>query len=415
MFRKLFASNELKAVIGVLDETAYRCSDNRACQSICSSVESQLLKDSRTVEEALQDGVSPREYAYTMLANSAGDELATGKYYMYGAVDRLGVGEDLLKLFDSVIDELVHMGVLAHKQAQYNKRAVREWPPGSGRAIVERQSIPTKVKHLLDCIASIMSGKSPCSFREKILKAVSDEIQMVDDSIKDICKILNGSVLEIDKLMDVATGVSSSSLSDPETLDRVDIENMSLDEAIGLWINLQDFGLYEWMNKQGFDMQTLVEIEDLLLTNDLMAYGKWLLEEFYPKWQCEVNRCYSEFMGFELSLANRIPQRRLYSGNEHFTSGVTRYYRYSRRRCEAKEGAFDVAFSFLQEVAHFCSWSEVAYELIHVLKHKDTKAVIIERHGESAFKKLAAAIDSAILFDHTKNRDLWRELRNMAT
>jgi hypothetical protein len=68
-----------------------------------------------------------------MIANTSGDMAESGQYHIYrGVLNPMGPGEDLLKIFDSAMDELVKLGDMDEKNAQEQKEAIRKNIQGVG-------------------------------------------------------------------------------------------------------------------------------------------------------------------------------------------------------------------------------------------------------------------------------------------
>jgi hypothetical protein len=124
--KKILAPKEVKAALGILDEAS--CTfDNEAFQLVRSHIEKIILTKPDEFVNLIQNGMSPRQWVYTTIANIAGDLVESGNYHMYrGVINPMGLGNDLLKLFDAAIDELTKIGALGAKKAKTEKAAIRE-------------------------------------------------------------------------------------------------------------------------------------------------------------------------------------------------------------------------------------------------------------------------------------------------
>jgi len=130
--KKIFAPKEIRAALGILDEATYTF-DNEAFQLVRNYVEKILLAKPEEFVSVVQNGMPPRQWIYTTIANIAGDLLESGSYHIYrGVLNPLGLGPDLLKLFDAAIDELTKLEALDTKRAEIEKEAIRENMKGAG-------------------------------------------------------------------------------------------------------------------------------------------------------------------------------------------------------------------------------------------------------------------------------------------
>jgi len=76
--------------------------------------------------QIVQKGKPPREYVWSAISNMAGDLVESGQYHCHrGWLNPLGPGEDLLRLFDLSIDEVLRMGAIKPDFASEQKAAVR--------------------------------------------------------------------------------------------------------------------------------------------------------------------------------------------------------------------------------------------------------------------------------------------------
>ena len=122
--KKLFAPKEIKAALGILDEASYTF-DNEAFRLVRNHIETAILAQPDKFVNIIQKGTSPRQWIYTAIANISGELVESGKYHIYrGVLNPIGAGNDLLKLFNVAVDELIKIGVLDNKNAKTQKEAV---------------------------------------------------------------------------------------------------------------------------------------------------------------------------------------------------------------------------------------------------------------------------------------------------
>ncbi|HLN29958.1 MAG TPA: hypothetical protein VK395_19610 [Gemmataceae bacterium] len=119
--KKVFASAEVKAALGVLDEAAHRY-QHLQFQMIKEVIERFLLTRSADFIRVLNEsgGRSPREWVYSQIWNMAGDMLESGRYHIYrGILDPMG--ENLLRIFDGATEQLIQMKAVDPEYAKEQK------------------------------------------------------------------------------------------------------------------------------------------------------------------------------------------------------------------------------------------------------------------------------------------------------
>jgi hypothetical protein len=126
ILKKLFAPKEVRAVLGILDEAECKF-DSPAFEKIRKIIKNAILENTRNVIKQVREGHSPRQYVYSMIANVSGDYVESGQCHMYrGVLDPMGIGGELLKIFDAAVDELVLIGAVDKDFAQEQKKGIRE-------------------------------------------------------------------------------------------------------------------------------------------------------------------------------------------------------------------------------------------------------------------------------------------------
>lgn len=131
-FKRIFGGKEIKAAFGLLDE-ANLTLNNQEFNLVRSKIEEVLKKHPDDIVKLFNSGTPPRQWAYSSIANVAGDLLETGQFHMYrGTLNPMGPGPNLLKLFDSALDELVKMGAIDLSTAETEKKALRDNMKGVG-------------------------------------------------------------------------------------------------------------------------------------------------------------------------------------------------------------------------------------------------------------------------------------------
>jgi len=124
--KKSFSKKEVKEAIGILEEASQKFGSG-GFDLVKEYVEKSILSDPKQFMDVIRKGRSARKYVYSMIANVSGDMVESGHYHIYrGILNPMGPGEDLLKIFDSAMDELVKLGDTDTKNAEEQKEAVRK-------------------------------------------------------------------------------------------------------------------------------------------------------------------------------------------------------------------------------------------------------------------------------------------------
>ena len=96
-------------------------------------IEKGINENTKQFLEVVQKWRSVRKYVYSMIANISGDMVESGQYHIYrGVLNPMGPGQNLLKIFDSAMDELVKLGDTDKENAEKQKKAIRENIKGVG-------------------------------------------------------------------------------------------------------------------------------------------------------------------------------------------------------------------------------------------------------------------------------------------
>lgn len=128
--RKILSSKEVRAALAILDEASYMFDHHHgylsgAYQLVRDIIEQVILDNPSEFTQVIRNGKSPREYIYSDIANTAGDLLESGQYHIRrGHLNPIGPGEDLWRLFNAALDELVRIGAIEPKVADEEKAAI---------------------------------------------------------------------------------------------------------------------------------------------------------------------------------------------------------------------------------------------------------------------------------------------------
>ena len=120
--KKIFAPKEVKITLNIIDEIGLNYLGT-AYPKIKKYMETVILDETRAYVDNIQSGTNPREWVLLVIAKRAGDLLESGHYHLYrGVLNPMGEGIELLKIYDSAIDELHKMQFVDKKYANGEKK-----------------------------------------------------------------------------------------------------------------------------------------------------------------------------------------------------------------------------------------------------------------------------------------------------
>ena len=126
IINRIFAPKEVKITLNILDELSLEL-DSKAFKEIRSQIEEGILADYKNVISQVKDRASARQLIYFSIANIVGEYVESGYYHIYrGVLNPLGLGNDLLSLFDMAIDRLFEDGGISEKEAKEQKAGIRK-------------------------------------------------------------------------------------------------------------------------------------------------------------------------------------------------------------------------------------------------------------------------------------------------
>lgn len=127
ILKKLFASKEVKAALGVLDELDYEC-NSYAFRLVRKQVELAILEQpEKFVSTIKRQGRTPRQKVYSYLEKIAGDYLESGSrdYYVYRGLLNPN-GEQLLRVYNHIIDRMKQIDFISEEEARKQKGDIQE-------------------------------------------------------------------------------------------------------------------------------------------------------------------------------------------------------------------------------------------------------------------------------------------------
>jgi len=135
-------SREAQAVLGLLDEAKQKLEKATPPSTVFPSryseafelVRSKILANPEGWEPLIQNERDrPRVCLYIMISTVARAHVQNGQYHIYrGMLSLLGLGNDLLRIFDGSIDKLLKMGAVEADVAEQMKDIVRTNIKGAG-------------------------------------------------------------------------------------------------------------------------------------------------------------------------------------------------------------------------------------------------------------------------------------------
>jgi len=124
--KRILAPKEVKVALNVLDDLSLEF-QTEAFETIRRQIEDAMLGDCKRVVSEVKEGISPRHLVYFAIANFAGEHVESGAYHIYrGVLNPLGLGNDLLSLFDMATDRLLEDGAISEKEAKEQKAGIRK-------------------------------------------------------------------------------------------------------------------------------------------------------------------------------------------------------------------------------------------------------------------------------------------------
>lgn len=116
---------ELAEAFEILDEATYRF--GTGFDLVREQIEKMLDSSTDQFLDVVRKGRTVRKYIYSTIANISGDMVESGQYHIYrGVLNPMGLGEELLRIFDAAMDELVRLGDTDTGNAEKQKKAIRE-------------------------------------------------------------------------------------------------------------------------------------------------------------------------------------------------------------------------------------------------------------------------------------------------
>lgn len=126
MFKEIFVSKEIKAVLGVLDDLDSEFNKFLMFPEVKIRVKETLLKNDKYISNIIiEQDIKPLRTAYSWINNISGDMLESGEYHIYRGTLNPTTGGELLQLYDISTDKLLELGDMDKAGACKHKEDVR--------------------------------------------------------------------------------------------------------------------------------------------------------------------------------------------------------------------------------------------------------------------------------------------------
>lgn len=129
--KQTVSKNSLQTLMDELNK-AEKHLNNESFHLIKGRIVKGIRKDPKSISDIIYNNKSSSTaWIYGVISNIAGDYVESGEYHIYRGVLN-PVGNDLLKLFDGAINNLLEIGIIENDYAKQQKKAVRENIKGVG-------------------------------------------------------------------------------------------------------------------------------------------------------------------------------------------------------------------------------------------------------------------------------------------
>ena len=152
----------------------------------------------------------------------------------------------------------------------------------------------------------------------------------------------------------------------------------------------------EEMQSQGYDIQTLMELEQFI-DPKIKQWAQWQIDEFYPTYRTGVNKIFKDLFYTNMpEIENYSPISRVYYGKTEdeamltdsgFFASVVPGALYSRKKNARDFNILDgdtVLLKHIVDLEHFKAWGKPMREIRSVLGSEPVQRAIKQYHGRTA-------------------------------
>ena len=128
--KKSFSKKEVKEAFEILEEASKKFAfASYWFDLVKRHAEKSILSEAKQLTKSVQSGtVTVRKYVYSLITYISVNLVSSGQYHIYrGVLSPMGPGEDLWKILDSALDELVAIGDISKEEAAEQKLVGRKY------------------------------------------------------------------------------------------------------------------------------------------------------------------------------------------------------------------------------------------------------------------------------------------------
>jgi hypothetical protein len=180
---------------------------------------------------------------------------------------------------------------------------------------------------------------------------------------------------------------------------------LSQNQAYKRWLEWQDPTLQEQLVSQGYDYETIAEIERFM-EPEVKRWAEWQLHEFYPRYYGSVNEVFKKLFHTDMPFnAAYSPIKRKYARgkedsrllanvNPHSSviAGGVKNRVASTREILLRDGD-SVLIHHISQMEHFKAWAEPMRELRATLGSEQVRMAVKDYHGDTALDVLDTFLD----------------------
>lgn len=116
---------EAKLALSILEEVEFANQDSIFFGGVKATMVGVIKKNPQYAVNTIRGGVPPRQYVYATVVNVIGDMLESGRCSVYRGVLSMQ-GQDLLRVHDNCVDELIKIGHEPAEDLEQLKRDIRQ-------------------------------------------------------------------------------------------------------------------------------------------------------------------------------------------------------------------------------------------------------------------------------------------------
>ena len=124
LFNNIFKNDDIKNLLETL-KAAENEFNSPAFHLIDKMVKGAATEYPEKIALMVKESKSVRQTVLIMIANVSAEEVESGKHHLYrGVLNPLGYGNELLRIYNLALDDLVKIGYISIEDAETNKIAI---------------------------------------------------------------------------------------------------------------------------------------------------------------------------------------------------------------------------------------------------------------------------------------------------